>query len=848
MPNGFERNRPHIFLTNHGEREDFTSPFGGGGDMNLPQRDRRRHAAKLRSDIARAVYAAEAQLAGRDPELSAGRPGFYLEFEIPSSQAAAVEKLENKQGKFPIELVAVRPAPEDPQGHVIATVYVPAQRKDFYNGKVAAYESQDQINYERGSDRQYITDENGNRIEKSRRPKNEVLVASLDAVRLGTLQSLFTDPGDLPAAGQEAWWEVWLRAESRPAFEHAAARLNVMVREHAVRFAEREVVLARTTRETLARVIAHTDAVAELRLNRDTPAAFMDMEPTAQLEWVDDVLDRLAPPSLDAPAVCLLDSGATRSHPLIEPALAAADHQAWRADWTPDDNGQWRGHGTQMSSLALYGDLTPVLISDESIAPAHRLESVKILPGYGQNDPDLYGHITASAVSVAEIQAPERARVFCMAVTADGDHWRGRPSSWSAKIDDVAYGEGTDQRLITISAGNISTRYSAEEYLDQNDASGVQSPAQAWNALTVGAVTELCNITDPTYAGWTAMAPAGDLSPCSRTSLTFHDDWPIKPEVVFEGGNCGVNPATGVGDPVDDLALLSTFHRPNERLLTVTRDTSAATALVARMGAQLLADRRNAWPETVRGLIVHAARWTDAMRRHLPANPNQSHKRLLVRRYGYGVPELERALRSAANDVTLIAERELQPFEVVNGKVKTRDMMLHDFPWPQAELEGLGDIDVRMRVTLSYFIEPNPGERGWTQRHKYASHGLRFAVKRAEESMAAFRRRINKAARDEEETGDLGGSEPGWYLGPRLRNKGSIHSDVWEGTATDLASRHAIAVYPTGGWWRHKPSLGRANCRVRYSLIVGLEARVALDLYTPIQIAINPEIAIEAEE
>jgi hypothetical protein len=174
-------------------------------------------------------------------------------------------------------------------------------------------------------------------------------------------------------------------------------------------------------------------------------------------------------------------------------------------------------------------------------------------------------------------------------------------------------------------------------------------------------------------------------------------------------------------------------------------------------------------------------------------------------------------------------------------------MVLHDFPWPQAELEALGHANVRMRVTLSYFIEPNPGERGWTQKHKYASHGLRFAVKRAEESMVAFRRRINKAAREEEETGSLGGAEPGWYLGPRLRNKGSIHSDVWKGTAVDLASRHAIAVYPTGGWWRQKPSLGRVDRQIRYSLIVSLEATTNVDLYTPIWSTISPEVDVEVE-
>lgn len=848
MPNGDERTLPHIFLPGHGDREDFTSPFGGGGDMALPARNRAQHAAKLRRDIRAAVNAAEAQMAQRDPDIAQGVEGFYLEFEIPAAQAAIVDKLENKRGRNPIELVAVRPAPDDPEEHVLATVYVPTTRKDFYEGKVEKYESEDSVRYEKGPDGADLIDAQGNRVEKSRRPKNEVLVASIDAVRLAQLRSLYTDPADFPPAGQEIWWEVWLRSGAREALLHAAERLNIAIRDHSVRFAEREVVLARATPEALTCLIAHTDIVAELRLNRDTPALFMEMEPTGQIEWTDDALTRLTPPPGDAPAVCVLDSGATRNHPLIEPVLSAADHQAWRADWPPDDNGQWRGHGTQMSGLALYGDLTPILVGNEPITPAHRLESMKILPDRGQNDPDLYGYITASAVSRAEIQASDRNRVFCMAVTADGDHWQGRPSSWSAKVDDLAYGDGSDQRLIVIAGGNIEPSYPAGEYLDQNDAAEIESPAQAWNALTVGATTELCNITDPTFAGWQAMAPAGDLSPCGRTSVTFGDGWPIKPEVVFEGGNCGVNPATGAGDHVDDLALLSTFHRPNERLLTVTGDTSAATALVARMSAQVLADNELAWPETIRGLIVHSARWTDVMRGHLPERPNQSHKRLLVRRYGYGVPALNRALRSASNDVTLVVEGEMQPFQANGGKVKTRDMILHNFPWLQEALEALGDTAVSMRVTLSYFVEPNPGERGWTQKHRYASHGLRFAVKRAEEGMDAFRGRINKAARDEEERGDLGGAEAGWYLGPRLRNRGSIHSDIWEGTAAELASRHAIAVYPTGGWWRQKPALQRADRRIRYSLIVSLEAPVGVDLYTPIQTAISPEVEIDIGE
>lgn len=151
-----------------------------------------------------------------------------------------------------------------------------------------------------------------------------------------------------------------------------------------------------------------------------------------------------------------------------------------------------------------------------------------------------------------------------------------------------------------------------------------------------------------------------------------------------------------------------------------------------------------------------------------------------------------------------------------------------------------------MKVTLSYFIEPNPGERGWTKRHRYSSHGLRFAVKRSEESLDAFRSRINRDARHDDESHAAAGVDAGWFFGQRLRNRGSLHSDIWEGTAADLASRHAIAIYPTGGWWREKPGLQRADRQVRYALVVSLRAPVQVDLYTPIETAVGIPIEVEA--
>ena len=63
---------------------------------------------------------------------------------------------------------------------------------------------------------------------------------------------------------------------------------------------------------------------------------------------------------------------------------------------------------------------------------------------------------------------------------------------------------------------------------------------------------------------------------------------------------------------------------------------------------------------------------------------------------------------------------------------------------------------------------------------------------------------------------------------------------------TDLASRHAIGVFPVGGWWREKPKLERSNRRVRYTLVVSLRANVEINLYTEIANAVGIEIDVGA--
>ena len=304
----------------------------------------------------------------------------------------------------------------------------------------------------------------------------------------------------------------------------------------------------------------------------------------------------------------------------------------------------------------------------------------------------------------------------------------------------------------------------------------------------------------------------------------------------MEGGNYAYDPNGELTD-VEDLSLLTTIVSPDGALLSTMRDTSAATALASRYAALIQAEYPNYWPETVRGLLIHSARWRRTMLEEFPHEAR--HERL--RCYGYGVPNLRVARECAANRATMIIQDSLQPFcwDARKKDTATNQMHEHALPWPVEMLRDLEDKQLRMRVTLSYFIEPSPGRRGWNRNHRYQSHGLRFDVKRPQEDMTQFRQRLTREAWEDDSPPGGGVKDTRrWSLGDDLRKKGSIHSDVWEGTAAELAASGFIAVYPITGWWRERPNRKCYDKQARYSLIVTLECDDDINIYSSIQTVI----------
>ena len=841
------RNRRHILVTNPPRAEAFTTRRSGRAKAFERPPNREEHARRLTDDLNRAVERGaidQRQAARTEP----GKAGVLVAFQAPQGVELNLKSLENKRAGIEVRDVT-RLAGQDEQSFVeTATVFIPEESAAHFRRKFEQYATQDT---------------------RLGHPKNRDLVDRISAIELAPLRALWTDaPEDFPPDDTPIWWEVWLQSTGErheiPRLEAFAAQAGIRVGARHLTFHDRTVCLVLATTQQLEASLNVLADLAELRKAKPASAFFLDLTPTEQGLWADDVPPRMTRPDGDAPAVCLLDTGVTQAHPLIAPGLAVEDATAINPGWGSHDNGggpEQAGHGTEMAGLALYGDLAPVLESTGLVVLRHKLESVKILPPIGTNDPDLYGAVTAQATALPETQAPVRRRVFSMAVTALPDGQQGQPTSWSAAVDALAAGRSFDaateglvyldqaernaHRLFVISAGNVDEGRLNPDHLSISDTQPVHDPAHAWNALTVGAFTEKATIEETDYLGWASIADAGDLSPWSSTGVTLSTMWPNKPDVVFEGGNVATDGQNFDGG-VADLCLLSTFHRPVERLFVLSNATSAATAQVARLAAIVSAEYPSLWPETLRALIVHSAEWTPVMRAAVDRAGNKQALAAVVRRYGFGVPSILQALRSANDALTIISQSVIHPY--ANGK--TREMHFHALPWPRQVLEDLGEREVALRVTLSYFVEPNPARRGWRARHRYASHGLRFDVKTGEESPDDFRFRLNKQAGTEaDEKPTTFSDSAAWLLGDRLRHRGSLHSDTWRGSAATLAERSLIGVYPVKGWWQEQPKRDRSQFGVRYALIVSIQTDAEdVDIWTPVAQQVGvPVEAVEIE-
>lgn len=832
-----ERDLPHLRIDGSSLAFHYTSVPQQGAAFRLPPRQRAQHAAYLLSKLDQAWKdTPDRSVVGHQVS-----EGIYLEFKSSPGFELKIKSLEDFKSKK-IRLCNVRKRIEvsEESGQqvekevVLATVFVAHDKKQFFYKKVQEYATKQT---------------------KTEKSKNADLVEGIDDLQRAVLQSFWVDEIGLIPSANPIWVEVWLRGDSdsiNADFTSIVVSAGITQRPGKILFPERTVRLVYANASMLNVILERSAYIAEFRKAKGTADFWLGQTAASQADWVEELSQRISVNTETNVSICLLDTGVASGHPLLTQFIDQQDCLCVLPNWGSHDH---KGHGTKMAGLAAFGNLQNALECRGRLVFNHRLESVKIVPPPpSSNSEELWGEITAQGVSLAEINSPARSRILCMAVMADDTRDRGRPTSWSAAIDKLASGvDDSTKRLFVLSAGNSDVAKWAN-YPDSQLTDSIHDPGQSWNALTVGAFTQLTLITDQTYAGLTPIAAVDQLSPFTTTSLIWQKQWPIKPEVVFEGGNAAVD-STGFATECNDLSLLSTQLYRDSGYLAPFSMTSAAAAQAANFAAIIQQNYPDYWPETVRALIVHSAQWPDALKNQFVASESKAEIHNLLRACGYGVPNIERALHCASNSLTLVGQATIQPFEMIPGSqkaYKTKDMHLYQLPWPIEELRNLGEVQVEMRITLSYFVEPGPGEVGWKDRYRYPSHLLRFDLNSPGEGTDEFVRRINAAVRDDENGHPGTQSAAGhWVIGSHSRDKGSIHSDIWKGTAAELAGSNLISVSPRIGWWRERAYLGKFSSEARYSLIVSITTpSTEVDIYTPVAqlIAISRSIEINTRQ
>jgi len=574
----------------------------------------------------------------------------------------------------------------------------------------------------------------------------------------------------------------------------------------------------------------------------------------------------LLAPDPDAPAVGVVDSGIQERHRLLAPAIDTSSSVSFvRNDADVHDLVAPSGHGTRVAGAVLFGEHVPQSGTHNLpfwVQNARVLNSKNEIPA---NVPP--AQLTRAAILHLR-GGTKTTRIFNHSINANGPCRLTLMSAWAAEIDQLSFEHDI---LVVQSAGNLLTgtvaswmTAAAGAYPGYLDAarSRIANPAHSLQALTVGSVT---------YDGfdngrWRSFASGPD-EPSAFTRCGLGIWGAIKPEVVEYGGDYLHMSSDGrahVAYPAPGSSVYPSLVRATlGGGPAVDRDqvgTSFAAPKVAHIAAHLQALLPDEPALLYRALIVQSARWprwaldllaaygtekeknrglrrritaaeTRARAKGTPTIPGsvapvddsreqelEHELRNVVRRLGFGIPDLNRATRNTDYRTTLITSG-LRRLEA-----KACDIL--QVPVPAAVRAAGNDYDVLVEVTLSYAAQPRRTRR---TTKRYLATWLDWISNRPGETLEQFRARALKPSDSDEDADGAAGTNKDtipWALGTQA-TRGSVR-DVTRGNGTvqkdwavmklhQLPENFCVAVRGHKGWSRDP------NSQARYALAVSFD-------------------------
>lgn len=816
--------RDHFDISDYKHIYDYASKNSPRADIKFPDRNRMEHSQRVARMF---MEAKEADRRVRDAaHIENGREGYYLKILSEAGFGLALNNIDSRQY---VNLLNVKEQGGDDNKRIEATVYLKEGKEDWLDRKVDQYQHKETL---------------------KQQPLNKPLIDSIEQIVNAQVEDLWVgDDDDHIPDVERKWIEVWFFNENRldadellrDEFRCVIQRLDIEVKENCLTFPERVVFRIRANRNDMLRLMAASKDIVAFAPCPTLAGFIVDENARQQGDWANMVVQDFQYPEESDSYLCILDSGVNCQHPMLANIIRHEDCLAVNDQWGDEDR---VNHGTMMAGASVYGDLADYLGDHNDNHCGYRLCSVKLLsPNIGEDDVE-WAEYAQQAVAKIEIQKVNKRLTFCSAVTANKPSEFGSATSWSSVMDKMS-SEENEKRLFVISAGNVNEWRNWIAYPESNMVSPIYSPAQAWNVLTVGACTFKDTCLDDAENPRNVLANRGGLSPFSTTSLNWKGvkGVPVKPEIVMEGGNLYDTEAPDNQFKYSrhsDLEVISTSGNIDRGIIIDSfSGTSPAAALAARYAAIVASEHPEYWSETIRGLFVQTAWWTPEM---IAQSANIEDR---LRIFGYGVPNLNKMRESVEQGVTFIAQNEIYPYKEGSSDPIFNEMHIYELPWPTETLLDMGEANVRLSITLSYFVEPAPGKYDNYTAYQYASAGLRFDVSNFNESEVQLRNRISKQAREEDKANVVENDSQRWGIGKMKRSHGSVHKDFIEKTAADLATCNKIVVYPVSGWWKNRKKLECYQKPLRYSLIVSLDSEeVECNLITEVENVIRQQITI----
>lgn len=668
-------------------------------------------------------------------------------------------------------------------------------------------------------------DDYANKDTKNGNPRNEKIIVPINDIVATDIRTLYISAAEFDLIPEKGsfYYELWLshnKDNSKETIKTILLQLGIEQKTEPLIFDGVDVWLIKASKQQLFLLPLSLGYIESIRPYQE-PTILTNTN-IENREWSELIKSEVTYcDDAENVIVGILDSGVNNEHELLKPSLPNERMDvAIGVQETIDKT----DHGTGMAGLVLLGDLTNIAYQRNiTVDVHHALASIKIYENGHETPNEFYGAVIEEAIDKA---SEMKATIQCMAIT-DENSYNGIATSSSAALDESIYDQGQCDRLVLVSAGNIeSNNVDHENYIESCKANTVKSPAQAWNALTVGAYTEKAFINNPDYR---SLASLGGISPYSCSSFPWNEKR-NKPEIVMEGGNVAYHSLLKE-TPHPDLSLVTTsndLQKPLEPFYA----TSAATGLAARLAARIKVENPQLSMLSIRGLMVHSAQWTNEMK-HID---NIEERMSLC---GYGVPNDDIAIYSNEKCATYIFENQLKPYKQGGSNNIYDQMHYYDLPWLKELLEKMGVEDVRIRITLSYYVKPSPGYAGRTSKYRYPSATLRFDLKTATETQEEFLCRRNKYEGEKTTQNDA----DRWTIKQQRRERGTVQSDWIKCTAVDLAEMDKIIVYPGPGWWKER-KLTNVDNIVPYSLIVSIETKET-DIYNAVETAIKNSIGIQ---